>query len=120
MLDTLELDLVASPEGVDLVIREGLGLRWALLGPFGVANTNADGGLREYFARYGPSFQMLCADLTSEFKATPELVESMARSVDATNRRVSREMMRSWRDDMVVRIRELKSTHPVVPPEADE
>jgi len=96
---------IATPEGVDSVIRNGLGLRWALMGPFGVANTNADGGLREYFARYGPSFEMLCADLTAEFALTPELIESMGKSVDATNRRVPREMLRSWRDDMVGRIR---------------
>ncbi len=43
----------ADVEAVDAVIRDGLGLRWALLGPFGVANTNADGGIREYFGRYG-------------------------------------------------------------------
>ncbi len=111
---------ITTPEGVDAVIREGLGLRWALLGPFGVANTNADGGLREYFTRYGPSFQLLSDDLSSELKLTPELIESMGKSVDATNRRVPRELQRSWRDDMVVRIRELKTSHPVVEPEEDE
>jgi 3-hydroxyacyl-CoA dehydrogenase len=111
---------VATPEGIDAVIRDGLGLRWALLGPFGVANTNADGGLREYFARYGPSLQMLSQDLTTELGLTPELIESMGKSVDAVNRRVPRDLQRSWRDDMVVRIRELKSLHPVVEPEVDE
>ena len=111
---------VTTPEGVDAVIRDGLGLRWALLGPFGVANTNADGGLREYFTRYGPSYQMLSGDLTSEFALTPELIDSMAKSVDATNRRLPREVQRSWRDDMVVRIRDLKAMHPAVEPEADE
>jgi 3-hydroxyacyl-CoA dehydrogenase len=110
---------VATPEGIDAVIREGLGLRWALLGPFGVANTNADGGLREYFARYLASFEMLSRDLTSEFAVTPELIESMGKAVDAANRRVPRELQRSWRDDMVVRIRELKAMHPVVEPEVD-
>ena len=42
---------VADVDAVDAVIRDGLGLRWALMGPFGVANTNADGGIREYFTR---------------------------------------------------------------------
>ena len=111
---------VTTPEGIDAVVRDGLGLRWALLGPFGVANTNADGGLREYFSRYGPSFEMLCQDLTSEFGLTAELIESMGKSVDAANRRVPRDLQRSWRDDMVVRIRELKDMHPVVEPEVDE
>jgi 3-hydroxyacyl-CoA dehydrogenase len=111
---------VTTPEGVDAVIREGLGLRWALLGPFGVANTNADGGVREYFTRYGPSFERLIPDLTSEWKLTPELMDSIGKSVDATNRRVPRELQRTWRDDMVVRIRELKTMHPVVEPEEGE
>lgn len=111
---------VTTPEGVDAVIRDGLGLRWALLGPFGVANTNADGGLREYFTRYGSSFQALWADLRTDLVLTPELIESMGKSVDAANRRVPRELQRAWRDDMVLRIRELKAAHPVVEPEADE
>jgi len=111
---------VTTPEGVDAVIRDGLGLRWAVLGPFGVGNSNADGGLREYFTRYAGSIQMLCNDLTPEWKLTPELLESIAKSVDATNRRVPRELQRDWRDDMVVRIRELKSDHPVVQPEEEE
>ncbi|MGQ0648437.1 MAG: 3-hydroxyacyl-CoA dehydrogenase NAD-binding domain-containing protein, partial [Gemmatimonadaceae bacterium] len=34
---------VADADAIDAVIRDGLGLRWALMGPFGVANTNADG-----------------------------------------------------------------------------
>jgi 3-hydroxyacyl-CoA dehydrogenase len=111
---------VTTPEGIDAVVRDGLGLRWALLGPFGVANTNADGGLREYFSRYGPSFEMLCQDLTNELGLSAELIESMGKSVDAANRRVPRDQQRSWRDDMVVRIRELKALHPVVEPEVDE
>ena len=86
---------VTTPEGVDAVVRDGLGLRWALLGPFGVANTNADGGLREYFTRYGPSYEMLSKDLTSEFCLTPELIESMGKSVDAANRRLPRDLQRS-------------------------
>jgi len=111
---------VTTPEGVDAVIRDGLGLRWALLGPFGVANTNADGGLREYFTRFAASLQMLSDDLTSELSLTPELIESMGKSVDATNRRLPRDAQRSWRDDMVVRIRDLKAMHPAVEPEADK
>ncbi|HKP28859.1 MAG TPA: 3-hydroxyacyl-CoA dehydrogenase NAD-binding domain-containing protein, partial [Gemmatimonadales bacterium] len=111
---------VTTPEGVDAVVRDGLGLRWALLGPFGVANTNADGGLREYFARYGPSFEMLSKDLTTEFCLNPDLIESMGKSVDAANRRIPRDLQRSWRDDMVVRIRALKTLHPAVEPEENE
>jgi len=42
----------ADVEAIDSAMRNGIGLRWALMGPLGVANTNADGGVREYFTRY--------------------------------------------------------------------
>jgi 3-hydroxyacyl-CoA dehydrogenase len=111
---------VAPPEAIDAVVREGLGLRWALLGPFAVAHTNGDGGIREFFQHYGDAWQKLSADLCTKLELTPEVVDRIARSVDATWRRVPRNAQRVWRDDMVLRIRDLKQAHPVVPPELDD
>lgn len=111
---------VASPEAIDTAIRDGLGLRWALMGPFAVTNTNADGGIREFWARYGEALTAITRDLKADVSVTPELVEHVAKSMDAAWRRVPREAQRAWRDDMVVRMRELKEAHPVVPPEEDQ
>ena len=99
---------VADADAIDAVIRDGLGLRWALMGPFGVANTNADGGVREYFTRYGSSYAELWADLRTTVAFDPELIERIGSQTDAMENGTSREGRRQWRDRMVQRIRRLK------------
>jgi 3-hydroxyacyl-CoA dehydrogenase len=73
---------VAGVDEVDAVVLDGLGLRWALMGPFGVANTNADGGVREYLTRFGGSISALMDDL-SPTPALGELIERLGRATDA-------------------------------------
>jgi 3-hydroxyacyl-CoA dehydrogenase len=111
---------VASVEAVDAVVRDGLGLRWAMMGPFGVANTNADGGVREYFERYGHSFESLWADLKTDTVITPELLDRLGQAVDIMYRRVPPEVQRNWRDDMVERFRRLKAAYPLGAPAGGE
>ena len=48
----LVADGYASPEDVDIGIRDGLGLRWAFMGPFETIDLNAPRGVRDYVARY--------------------------------------------------------------------
>ena len=54
---------VAEPEAVDAVLRDGLALRWAAIGNFGANHTNADGGIAQYFERYGEAYSAMMADL---------------------------------------------------------
>lgn len=42
-----------SVEDLDKTIRDGLGLRWAFMGPFETIDLNAPGGVSDYAARYG-------------------------------------------------------------------
>lgn len=42
----------ASPEDVDVGLREGLALRWSFIGPFETIDLNAPGGVRDYVERY--------------------------------------------------------------------
>jgi L-gulonate 3-dehydrogenase len=103
---------VADVDAIDAVIRDGLGLRWALMGPFGVANTNADGGVREYFTRYGASFRALMDDLgpTPAFDAS--LIETIGAQVDAMTGGTPLEAQRAWRDRLVQRLVTLKREEP--------
>jgi 3-hydroxyacyl-CoA dehydrogenase len=104
---------VADVDAIDAVIRDGLGLRWALMGPFGVANTNADGGAREYFTRYGASFRWLMDDLGGTPSLDEASIERIGTGVDAMYPGVSHEALRSWRDRLVERITDLKhDDHP--------
>lgn len=102
---------VADVDAVDAVIHEGLGLRWALMGPFGVGNTNADGGIREYLTRYGAAFTALMNDLGETPAITPDLIERVGRETDAAYRAAPADFA-SWRDRLITKIRELKAEQP--------
>ena len=52
-------DGVATVADIDLVVRDGLGLRWAAIGPFETADLNTRGGIAAHASRMGP---VLCAD----------------------------------------------------------
>lgn len=45
-----------SSADVDKAVRDGLGLRWAFMGPFETIDLNAPGGIRDYCGRYGPLY----------------------------------------------------------------
>jgi 3-hydroxyacyl-CoA dehydrogenase len=51
-----------SPEDLDHTIADGLGLRWAFMGPFETIELNAPGGLSDYCERYVPWFRRYVAD----------------------------------------------------------
>jgi 3-hydroxyacyl-CoA dehydrogenase len=48
-----------SPQDLDKTIADGLGLRWAFMGPFETIELNAPGGIPDYCARYGESLSRL-------------------------------------------------------------
>lgn len=103
---------VADVDAVDAVIRDGLGLRWALMGPFGVGNTNADGGVREYFTRYGKAYIELMSDLGPTPAFSPEQIERWGQATDAMTGDTPRDRLRAWRDRLVRKIRRLKQDDP--------
>ena len=99
---------VAGVDEVDAVVRDGLGLRWALMGPFGVANTNADGGVREYLTRFGGSISGLMNDLSPTPALTAALIERLGSATDAMVGDATTAAQRAWRDRMVAQITALK------------
>ncbi len=103
---------VCDVQAVDDSVREGLGLRWALMGPFGVANTNADHGAAEYFTRYGDSYQALWDDLKTDVRFDDDLVRRIGKQTDRMIP-TSHQAQRAWRDRMVGRIRRLKAEDPL-------
>ena len=56
-------DGVVSPQDLDRTICDGLGLRWAFMGPFETIELNAPGGIADYCERYVPWFRRYMADL---------------------------------------------------------
>ena len=47
-------DGVASVEDVDRVMRDGLGLRWSVIGPFETVDLNTRGGIASHARKMGP------------------------------------------------------------------
>ncbi|MGZ8255342.1 MAG: 3-hydroxyacyl-CoA dehydrogenase, partial [Burkholderiaceae bacterium] len=52
-----------SPQDLDHTISDGLGLRWAFMGPFETIEMNAPGGIADYCRRYTPWFRRYVSDL---------------------------------------------------------
>ncbi|MBO6920047.1 MAG: 3-hydroxyacyl-CoA dehydrogenase [Rhizobiaceae bacterium] len=48
---------VVSAEDLDKAICDGLGLRWAIMGPMQTIHLNAPGGVSDYVARYGKMYR---------------------------------------------------------------
>lgn len=86
-----------SVEDLDKTIRDGLGLRWAFMGPFETIDLNAPGGVVDYAARYGPKLQGMMQDVHYEpwDEALIARVEAERRQLMAQSGHGKRE---AWRD----------------------
>lgn len=74
---------VVSVADPDTAISSGPGLRWALLGPMATQHLSGGGlGLRHVLQHLGPAQVEWWADLGSP-ELTPELIETLARGVEA-------------------------------------
>lgn len=57
----LYADGYASVEDLDKVMKDGLGMRWAFMGPFETIDLNAPEGVVDYAKRYGPTYKEVSA-----------------------------------------------------------
>lgn len=85
-------------DGLDVTIREGLGLRWSFMGPFETIDLNAPGGLADYCDRYGGMYQSISQEQVSTTPWSAELIQQLQKArrdilpADTLGDR------RSWRD----------------------
>jgi 3-hydroxyacyl-CoA dehydrogenase len=52
---------VVSAADIDCAVRDGLGRRWAFMGPFEVGDLNAPAGIADYLTRFGPTIEAIAA-----------------------------------------------------------
>ena len=102
----------ASAEAIDTVVREGLGLRWALLGPFGTGHTNADGGAGEYYRRYGDAYRETWRELEADPEFSERVIDGIHAETEGMYGASATEALCAWRDRVVRRIRALKEDDP--------
>jgi len=55
-------DGVAEVDDIDRIVRDGLGLRWSVIGPFETADLNVRGGIEAHARRMGPAYERLGAE----------------------------------------------------------
>ena len=103
---------VASPEVVDIVMRDGLGLRWALMGPLGTAHANADGGAGSYFRMYGDAYRAIWKDLDHAPDFSEGVIDAIAEGTTAMYGEGAVAALAAWRDRLVRRIMQLKDEDP--------
>lgn len=71
-------DGAASAADIDRVVAEGLGRRWAVIGPFATAQLNTRGGLRRHAQVMGPGYARMGAERGQRDPWTDALVETVA------------------------------------------
>ena len=88
---------------IDKAVKDGLGLRWAFMGPMETIDLNAPGGIRDYCGRYGPLYY----DIASQ--ATPRewddaLIGKLERERLAELPADQRQARAAWRDQRLMNL----------------
>lgn len=94
-------DGVASVEEIDRLVRDGLGLRWSVVGPFETADLNWRGGIGSHAKIMGAAYTAMGAEPGRNDPWSPDLV----RKVEAERRAVL--PLDQWDDRVAWRDRQL-------------
>ena len=104
-------DEIADVDDIDTVVREGLGKRWAFMGPFEVADLNTRGGIKSHAEKLGPTYQRQGAERGQYDPWTPDLVEKVEQQrrvllpLDEWEQRVQ------WRDEQLLKNLKAEAQH---------
>lgn len=97
-------DGVASVDDIDLVVREGLGLRWSVLGPFETVDLNTRGGIASHAVKMGPAYARMGAERGQHDPWTADLVEQVSDARRAALPIEQWEARVVWRDEQLMRL----------------
>lgn len=75
-------DGIVSAADIDTLVRDGLGRRWSLIGPFTTSELNTRGGLRRHSELLGPVYARLGIERANENPWTAETVDRVAREIE--------------------------------------
>jgi len=90
---------VIDVDGIDRLVRDGLGPRWALSGPFETADLNTVGGVRGHAERMGPAYAAIGeARGETDARWSPELVSLVERQRRAILPENGLPRRRAWRE----------------------
>ncbi|HWE58331.1 MAG TPA: 3-hydroxyacyl-CoA dehydrogenase [Solirubrobacteraceae bacterium] len=95
-------DGVISVDDIDRVMREGLGRRWAVIGPFETADLNTRGGIAEHARKMGPAYARMGAERGQHDPWDDELVAAVTEQRRALLPLSDWERRIDWRDRALI------------------
>ena len=107
-------DGVASPGDIDRVMREGLGRRWAILGPFEVAELNTRGGIEAHARLMGPAYARMGAERGQADQWTDDVVATVSKAVQARFPREAWDDNVDWRDRALMVMEACRRDNPLL------
>lgn len=106
-------DGVADVADIDQMVRDGLGLRWSVVGPFETVDLNTRGGVAAHAERMGPAYERMGAERGQHDPWTPDLVAKVTEQLRAAIPSNDWEERIRWRDRSLMALieqrRKLKS-----------
>lgn len=103
-----------SATDLDRAVSDGIGLRWAFMGPFQTGHLNASGGYRDYMRddSYGGTFRRMVGDLKNRNDWPYELAEQISTELEETIPADSIAEGQRWRDQRLMALLKHKSREP--------
>ncbi|MBA3518128.1 MAG: 3-hydroxyacyl-CoA dehydrogenase [Rhizobiales bacterium] len=95
-------DGVSSVEDIDRIVRDGLGLRWSVVGPFETVDLNTRGGIASHAEKMGPAYERMGAERGQHDPWTPDLVAKVAAERRGLLPLENWEERVAWRDRMLM------------------
>lgn len=106
-------DGVISVKDIDLVMSEGLGMRYAFIGPMETMHLNAPNGLEDYMKRYGEGIKRVLTsfgpipDFVGE--GSKEIINEMCEIIPSDQQHLAARRVR--RDQLLMGLAKLKEDH---------
>lgn len=101
-------DGVVSVDDLDKVMRDGLGMRYAFIGPFETSDLNVRGGIAAHASRMGKAYERMGAERGQRDPWTPELVADVDGQRRAKLPLDNWEARVAWRDRRLMALNRLK------------
>jgi 3-hydroxyacyl-CoA dehydrogenase len=104
-------DGIASVEEIDQLVRDGLGLRWSVIGPFETADLNWRGGIGSHAEIMGAAYAAMGAEPGRNDGWTPELIKQVEAERRALLPLDEWEDRVRWRDQQIMTVLSARQGH---------